>query len=181
MRAGIRLAIGPDGEAWFARSKPTPQIGRATGGPRYDVPPEIGDVAVLRLGDDGAFWLIAQSGVARMTTAGAFTKLTLPAELAAQRGFGVMAFIPGARGTMWVAHGPVLVQTDGTSVLRRVTLPNATIGVRDVVTACDGSLYVAETVPQIDTCCRTGTWMSSRSTGSLKFASSRAPAVAASG
>jgi hypothetical protein len=42
-----------------------------------------------------------------------------------------------------------MVQTDGTAVLRTVSLPNATTYVYDLVTACDGSLYVAETVPQI--------------------------------
>jgi hypothetical protein len=42
-------------------------------------------------------------------------------------------------------------------VLRTVQLPNATIGVFSAVTACDGSLYVAEMRPQLAHVARDGT------------------------
>ena len=147
---GIRLAIGPDGEAWFARTRPTPQVGRVRGGARYDIPPEIGTVDQLARGGDGSLWYRNRAQFGRITASGAFTHAPLPAELA-MRGAGAVAteLKAGPGKTMWLTNGSTIVQTDGTSVLRTIALPNATTSAYDLVTACDGSLYVAETVPQI--------------------------------
>jgi hypothetical protein len=145
---GIRLAIGPDGEAWFARTRPTPQVGRVRGGPRYDIPPEIGTVDQLRRGGDGTLWFLNRTMFGRITASGTFTHAPLPAALAVHPVF-TTELRAGPADTVWLTNGSAIVQTNGTSVLRTVSLPNATTYVYDLVTACDGSLYVAETVPQI--------------------------------
>jgi hypothetical protein len=147
---GIRLAIGPDGEAWFARTRPTPQVGHVRGGPRYDIPPEVGAVDQLARGGDGTLWYRNRTLFGRITASGAFTHAPLPVELTV-RGAGVVAteLKAGPGKTMWLMNNSTIVQTDGASVLRTIALPNATTYVYDAVTACDGSLYVAETVPQI--------------------------------
>jgi hypothetical protein len=145
----IRLAIGPDGEAWYARTRPTPQVGRpGDKGPHFDVPPEIGTVDQLRRGDDGTLWFLNRTQFGRISATGTFTHAPLPAAVV-----GPAVFEPELRAgpgkTVWLTNGHTMVQTDGTAVLRTVSLPNATTYVYDLVTACDGSLYVAETVPQI--------------------------------
>ena len=145
---GIRVAIGPDGEAWFARSKPTAQIGRVGGGARYDVPPEIGSPRLLRLGSDGAFWFIARNRLARMTASGTFASVDIPTELPPDR-FGIGSMTAGPNGTVWLAYNATMVQMTMRGAVRTVKLPNANGWVRGLVTGCDGSLYATELPPVI--------------------------------
>lgn len=147
-RPGIRLAIGGDGEAWFARSSPTRQIGRVTGGPRYDVPADVGDVAVLRRGGDGVLWFLTDRHIGRVTAAGTFTHVELRPLLPAKPAFETR-FVPGPGATAWLSSGTTFIRLSGTTVLRTAQLPNATTYVMGATTGCDGSLYVAESAPQI--------------------------------
>lgn len=143
---GIRIATGPDGEVWFARSHPTRMIGRVQGTARYDIPEEFGDVLSLRGGNDGALWFVASKGLGRMTTDGAFTRIALPERQTPSR----VMLTSGAGATMWVLDPDGhLMQVDVHRVVRALTLPNATDRVVAMTTGCDGALYVAEEAPQI--------------------------------
>ena len=147
--SGIRLAIGPDGEVWYARSHPTREIGRLDGGTHFAIPDDVGDVVRLR-GDKTGFWFVASSGIGRVDVKGRFTLLLAasqisPAILASRQ--AVIA--PAGDGTAWIAIGTRIVHASARGVLRDLALPNVTLTVRAAAVGCDGALYVAEPVPQI--------------------------------
>ena len=146
---GIRLAIGPDGYAWFARSHPRGEIGRVDGSRTFDLPDGWGDALVLRGGGDGALWFLTQTRVGRLTLTGRFTSLPLPRYALRWRGFPLVGLTPGWKGTIWLSVGRRLIEMNAHRVLRTIALPNAGIGVRAATVGCNGSLYAAETVSQI--------------------------------
>jgi streptogramin lyase len=146
---GIRIAVGGDGEAWFARSLPTPQIGRIAGGPRYDVPAEIGSIAAILPAPDGSFWFVTDTQLGRMTPAGRFTHAPLPVKIVGTNNEGNRVFATGPSGTVWLSDGKQIVQSDGARILRTIAFPGATTTANDLVTGCDGSLYIAENLPQV--------------------------------
>ena len=147
--AGIRVAIGPDGAVWYARSHPTREIGRLEGGIHFAIPDDIGDVVRLR-GDKTGFWFVATSGIGWVDTNGRFTQLVAasrigPAILTSRR--AVIA--PAGDGTAWIAIGTRIVHASARGVLRDLSLPNVTLNVRAAAVGCDGALYAAEPVTQI--------------------------------
>jgi outer membrane protein assembly factor BamB len=144
---GIRLAIGPDGEAWYARSHPSRQIGRADGTTSFAIPDEVGDVLQLR-GDRNGFWYAARSGVGHVTTGGKFTPLPLK-PLNERETYPGVVVAPGTDGTVWLTDGSVVVHASARRELLRTALPNVTVGSKAAAVGCDGALYVAETVSQI--------------------------------
>jgi hypothetical protein len=142
---GVRIATGPDGEVWFARSHPQPQIGRVDVSAVYSVPAEFGEPLTL-VGGGKILWFASNSAVGTLTPDGKFQGFTLPADLAGN-GPPLVAAVPS--GTAWIARGAHLALTDGTRILRRVDLPTATAGVAALAAGCDGSAYVAEMVRQV--------------------------------
>jgi streptogramin lyase len=143
---GVRLAIGPDGEAWFARTHPARIIARVDGSASFRTPDDLGDIFRLR-GDPRGFWYTARSGAGQVTPDGRFSRLPLAPMSPA--GYHQRILAPGANRTVWLAAGPNVVHANDHAILLRTTLPNATVGATAAVAGCDGALYVAETVPQI--------------------------------
>lgn len=146
---GFRLAIGPDGQAWFARSHPRREIARVDGSRTFEIPSGWGDALVLKGGSDGALWFLTQTLVGRMTTTGQFTREPLPISALHWRGYPYVGMTVGKSGSAWLSVGPRLVEMNAHRVLREVILPNASTGVRAMAVGCHGTLYAAETVPQI--------------------------------
>jgi streptogramin lyase len=143
----IRLALGPDGAAWFARSHPTKEIARADGTRTIAIPDRFGDALILAPAPDG-FWFISQAQLVHVTLAGAFTATPLPEQLQNVRTY------PGLRATaagdaIWIANGPYVARMNQHGVLEHFDLPDATLGVQTMITGCDGSLYVAEDAPEV--------------------------------
>ena len=137
--SGIRIAIGPDGEAWFARSHPTREIGRVDGTRRFAIPDAIGDVGALRGTRDG-FWYAARTAVGHVTVGGSFTALPVSLDRLHYR-----PVVASARdGSVWIAQGAGIVHATRGGVLLRTALPNATLSVQAATVGCDGVLYAIE-------------------------------------
>jgi streptogramin lyase len=149
MRGGlaIRLSIGPDGEAWFARSQPTRQIARADGSRVFDIPEGFGDALALASASDG-LWFITQTRLGHVSLDGNFTGVDLPDELMNPHAYPAHVTATD-RSSIWIASGSYIARMNERGVVSHYTLPDATLGVRAMVTACDGSLYVAETAPEV--------------------------------
>ncbi|MDB5092101.1 MAG: putative antibiotic hydrolase [Candidatus Eremiobacteraeota bacterium] len=140
---GIRIAIGPDGEAWYARTHPTREIGRVAGGPRYAVPDDLGDVLVLAGGSDQAMWFVTPAGLGRMTTSGSFSHVAFP-EGFDSRAYPSIHLTAAPNGTAWIASRNRLALMNAHGVVRSVTLPNASSAVVALTVGCDGTLYAAD-------------------------------------
>jgi outer membrane protein assembly factor BamB len=144
----IRLALGPDGQAWFARSHPTKEIARADGSRTFAIPPKYGDVLVLtRAGNDG-LWFVTGTQLVHLSLAGAFTAVDLPREFQTHRSPPPLV-TEGAGGTVWLASGAALAQMSLRGTIARYKLPDATLAVRAMVTGCAGDLYIAEDAPEV--------------------------------
>ncbi len=137
----IRLASTPDGEVWYARSLPTPQIGRADGSLKFDIPAQYGNPAVFLGGSDNALWFFSAASLVRVTTRGQFTSIALPSKLTDRR-TGPPVVTSGSRGTIWAAERETIYHIGSAGVLGEHTLPDATLSVGAMATGCDGSLYV---------------------------------------
>ncbi|HEX3464454.1 MAG TPA: PQQ-binding-like beta-propeller repeat protein [Candidatus Elarobacter sp.] len=142
---GIRLAIGPDGEAWFARSHPTREIGRVDGTRRFAIPDTIGDIGALRGTRDG-FWYAARAAVGHVTLGGVFTPLPIALDRV-HNAAPVLA--PAPDGSLWVTEGGRIVHATRRGVLLRTQLPDATLTVQAATVGCDGVLYAVEDAARI--------------------------------
>lgn len=142
--SGIRLTIGPDGEAWFARTHPTREIGRVDGTRRFAIPDTVGDVGGLRGTRDG-FWYATRTAVGHVTVAGVFTALPISLDRLHYR--PVLA--PAPDGSLWVAEGARIVHATHRGVLLRTELPNATLSVQAATVGCDGVLYAVENAARV--------------------------------
>jgi streptogramin lyase len=142
---GIRLAIGPDGEAWYARSHPTRAIGRVDGKRTFAVPDSIGDVQTLVGGHDGALWFLTADAVGRISLDGAFARVALP-EAFTRMSYPPRRLIAGRTNTVWVADGRELAEVDAHRILRTWLLPNASSAIAALTVGCDGTVYVADTL-----------------------------------
>ncbi|HEV2741451.1 MAG TPA: PQQ-binding-like beta-propeller repeat protein [Candidatus Elarobacter sp.] len=138
----IRLAIGPDGEAWFARSHPTRTIGRVDGTAHVDVPDDVGDVLALRGARDG-FWFATASALGFMTRTGTLSRVALPDGFFA-RGYPAPRLAVAPDGTVWVGAAQAVAHADRHGVLRTVRLPNASARLSALTVGCDGTLYAAD-------------------------------------
>jgi streptogramin lyase len=147
LRAGIRLAIGPDGEAWFARTRPTPQIGRLRGGARFDVPDAFGPVTRIAGTRDG-FWLVSASGIDHLDVSGHFNAVPV-AEGTFERNAGGTALTVDDDGSLLVAARNTILRFDAHGLRGRYALPDATLDVRALTTGCDGAVYAALSSPQV--------------------------------
>ncbi|MHB8140114.1 MAG: virginiamycin B lyase family protein [Vulcanimicrobiaceae bacterium] len=145
---GIRLAIGPNGAAWYARSHPNNAIARADGSRTYHVPANYGNVLVLRGGSDGTLWFLTPSRLARVTPGGHFSSVPLPYR-SHTRNFEELLLASGTHGEMWLARGTAIYRMSAHGLLAAYHLPNATVRVTALASGCNGTLYVAESVPQI--------------------------------
>jgi streptogramin lyase len=145
----IRLTLGPDGAAWFARSHPTSEIARVEGSRAFAIPSRYGDVlALVPMGING-FWFVTKTQLVELTLAGKFVSaLSLPAELQTIHNDPPL-LTAGPNDTVWIARGSYLANMNEKGVLGQYTLPDATLGVRAMVSGCDGSLYVAESAPEV--------------------------------
>jgi hypothetical protein len=137
----IRLASTLNGEVWYARSLPTPQIGRADGSLKFDIPAQYGNPAVFLGGSDNALWFFSATSLVRVTTRGQFTSITLPSKLTDWR-TGPPVATSGSGGTIWAAEREAIYHLGKTGVLAAYTLPDATLSVGAMAAGCDGSLYV---------------------------------------
>ncbi|HLI97212.1 MAG TPA: PQQ-binding-like beta-propeller repeat protein [Candidatus Baltobacteraceae bacterium] len=146
-RGAIRLARGPDGQAWFARSHPTREIARADGSRAFPIPLQYGDALILVPARDG-FWFLSQTQLVHMTLTGRFTATPLPAELQNVR-TGPGLRVTSAGDALWIASGAYVARMNERGVLAHYNLPDATLGVNAMVTGCDGSLYIAENAPEV--------------------------------
>ena len=144
-RLGVRLAIGPDGEAWFARSHPANIIGRVDGTRTFAVPTRFGDVLALVGGHDGAVWFLSADSIGRVGFDGTFTRVPLPEDFA-DHGYPKRRLIAGLTKTVWVAAGGKLAEVDARNVLRTWSLPNASSGIAGLTIGCDGTVYAADTL-----------------------------------
>src|ERR1700681_4900888 len=138
----IRLAIGPDGEAWFARSHPTRTIGRVDGTIHVDVPDDVGDVLALRGARDG-LWFATANALGFVTRAGALLRVPLPDGFLA-RAYAAPRLAVAPDGTVWVGGEKVVAHADRHGVLRTVRLPNASSRLSALTVGCDGTLYAAD-------------------------------------
>jgi streptogramin lyase len=143
----VHVAIGPDGEAWYARTRPAAELRRADGSRAFVIPPAYGNPELLAPGND-ALWLVTRTHLVRMSVSGAFTATPLPQEIQTRLGtFTTMT--SGAGDTMWVAKNADVFLMNATGVIRRYRLPDATLSVNAMVTGCDGSLFVATNVQDV--------------------------------
>ena len=138
----IRLAIGPDGEAWFARSHPTRTIGRVDGTVHVDVPDDIGDVLALRGARDG-LWFATANALGFVTPSGTLTRVALPEGFLA-RVYPAPRLAVAPDGTVWVGSMQAVAHADRHGVLRTVRLPNASARLSALTVGCDGTLYAAD-------------------------------------
>jgi streptogramin lyase len=138
----IRLAIGPDGEAWFARSHPTRTIGRVDGTIHVDVPDDVGDVLALRGARDG-LWFTTANALGFVTRAGALLRVPLPDGFLA-RAYLAPRLAVAPDGTVWVGGEKAVAHADRHGVLRTVRLPNASSRLSALTVGCDGTLYAAD-------------------------------------
>jgi hypothetical protein len=138
----IRLAIGPDGEAWFARSHPTRTIGRVDGTIHVDVPDDVGDVLALRSARDG-LWFATANALGFVTRAGALLRVPLPDGFLA-RAYLAPRLAVAPDGTVWVGGEKAVAHADRHGVLRTVRLPNASSRLSALTVGCDGTLYAAD-------------------------------------
>jgi hypothetical protein len=146
-RGAIRLALGPDGEAWFARSHPTREIARVDGSRAIAIPPQYGDALILVPARDG-FWFVSQTQLVHVTLAGRFTATPLPSQLQDVRTYPGLR-VTSAADSIWISSGAYVARMNERGVLAHYELPDATLGVNAMITACDGSLYLAETAPEV--------------------------------
>lgn len=148
-RGAIRLAAGPDGHAWFARSHPSAEIARADGSRAIAIPAQYGEARILEPARDG-FWFISATQLVHVTLAGRFSVTVLPARLQLQniRTNPFLVTAP-AGDSIWIASGSYIAHLNAHGMQGQFTLPDATLGVRAMVAACDGSLYVAENAPEV--------------------------------
>ena len=138
----IRLAIGPDGEAWYARSHPTRRIGRVDGTVHVDVPDDVGDVVALRGARDG-LWFATANALGFVSRAGALTRVALPEGFLA-RAYPAPRLAVAPDGTVWVGGAQAVAHADRHGVLRIVRLPNASARLTALTVGCDGTLYAAD-------------------------------------
>ncbi len=139
---GIRLAIGPDGEAWYARTHPARTIGRVDGARAFGVPDAIGDVLALTGGRDGALWFLTADAVGRLTLDGRFSRVALPPGFSPT--YPDRRIVAGGKSTVWVSSGKRLAEVDAQRVLRTTSLPNASSTITALAVGCDGALYAAD-------------------------------------
>jgi hypothetical protein len=142
---GTRLAIGPDGEAWYARSHPTRAIGRVDATRTFAVPDTIGDGQTLVGGRDGALWFLTADAVGRVSLDGTFARVALP-EAFTRLSYPPRRFVAGRTNTVWVADGRELAEVDAHRILRTWSLPNASSSIAALTVGCDGTVYVADTL-----------------------------------
>ncbi len=146
--APIRLVLGADGEAWFARSHPTKEIARADGSRTFAIPPQLGDALRFVPGKDGGFWFVSQTQLVRVSASGNFTATPLPQKLVDVRSYpGVVT--AAADDSIWIAAGSYIARMNEKGVLAHYSLPDATLYVNAMVSGCDGALYVAEYAPEV--------------------------------
>lgn len=138
----IKLAATSDGEVWYARSLPTPQIGRVDGSLKFDIPAQYGGPAVFLGGSDNALWFFSATSLVRVTSTGHFVSTALPSKLTDRR-TGPPIATSGSRGTIWAAQRETIYHLGSRGVLGTYTLPDATLSVGAMAAGCDGSLYVA--------------------------------------
>jgi hypothetical protein len=142
---GVRLAAGPGGEAWYARSHPTREIGRLDRTRAFSVPDAFGDVLALVGGHDGALWFLTADAVGRLTLDGKLSRVLLP-EAFSRTSYPPRRLIAGHRNTVWVANGKQVAEVDAQRVVRTWSLPNASSAIAALTVGCDGTLYVADTL-----------------------------------
>jgi outer membrane protein assembly factor BamB len=146
-RGAIRLQRGPDGQVWYARTHPTPQIARADGTRTIPIPAHYGHALHLLPAPDG-FWFISQTQLVRVTLAGVFAATPLPPQFLNIRTYpGMVATSAG--DSVWIANGAYVARMNEHGVLAHYELPDATLGAYAMITGCDGSLYVAEDAPEV--------------------------------
>lgn len=144
----IRLALGADGAAWFARSHPTKEIARADGSRTFAIPSQLGDALRLVPAQDGGFWFLSQTQLVRVSANGNFIATPLPQQLTDVRSYpGVVT--AGTGDSIWIAAGSYIARMNEKGVQAHYSLPDATLYVNTMVTGCDGSLYVAEYAPEV--------------------------------
>ncbi|HEY0798745.1 MAG TPA: PQQ-binding-like beta-propeller repeat protein [Candidatus Baltobacteraceae bacterium] len=146
-RMPIRLTIGPDGEAWYARSHPRNIIGRADGSRTFSIPAAYGDALELFNGSDGALWFITQTTLGRMTMAGAFNGV--PIAPSALSEYSPALATAGSNGTVWLAQGRDIIHMTLRGPIGDYELPDATLSASALASGCDGALYVAENAPEV--------------------------------
>lgn len=144
----IRLALGPDGEAWFARSHPTKEIARADGSRVFAVPERYGDALSLTAAGNGGFWFVTQTQLVHLSLDGTFSAAGLPSELQTPH-YPPPVVTGGPGNTLWIARGSFVAQMNERGTIVHYTLPDATLSVQAMASACDGSLYVAENAPEV--------------------------------
>lgn len=142
----VRLALGPDGRAWFARPRPINELVRADGSRTLPIP-EYANVLAFTSDAGNGFWLVNGREVGHLALAGTFTAAALPPELRTIHNDPPVV----ARGShsLWIARGSYIAQMNERGLISHYALPDATLGVQAMITACDGSLYVAETAPEV--------------------------------
>jgi outer membrane protein assembly factor BamB len=145
----VRIALGPDGAIWFARSHPKPELGHVTGGSTYAIPTKDGSAFEL-IATKNALWYLTPTAVGRMTPDGTFSSHPLP-EPFLQRiyAYPQTFIVPGPNDTIWLIGHATLAQLDATHIIRTLTLANATVSITTATTACDGTLYAGETTQQL--------------------------------
>jgi outer membrane protein assembly factor BamB/streptogramin lyase len=144
----VRLALGADGEAWFARSHPTKKIARADGSRTFAIPPQLGDALRLVPAEDGGIWFLSQTQLVRVSATGNFIATPLPQQLTDVRSYPI-AVTAAAGDSIWIAAGSYVARMNEKGVQAHYSLPDATLYVNAMVTGCDGSLYVAEYAPEV--------------------------------
>jgi streptogramin lyase len=145
----VRIALGPDGAVWFARTHPRPEIGRVTDGTGYAIPTNDGSAYQL-IATHEALWYLTATVVGRMTPDGTFSSQPLPASFTnASKGYPRAAIIPGPDNTIWLIAQSTLVQFDAHHIIRTLRLANATVALTSATTACDGTLYAGESTNQL--------------------------------
>lgn len=137
----IKLAATRDGEVWYARSLPKPQIGRVDGSRMFDIPAQYGIPTVFLAGNDNTLWFFSRTALVHVNSSGHFVSVPVPSQLTDQR-TGASIVTSGSNGTIWAAQRERIYHLGPAGVLGTYSLPDATLGVGGMALGCDGSLYV---------------------------------------
>jgi hypothetical protein len=141
----IRLATGPDGEAWFSGSDPLRMIARVDGSVRYPIGADLGDVEILTGGNDGALWFVTATALGRIARNGSISHVPLP-DLLKSREYYHLRLTADLSDGVWIASGRRIVHMGLRGVRQSFELPNVSSEVDSIALGCDGTLYVVDRI-----------------------------------
>ncbi|HZT12654.1 MAG TPA: hypothetical protein VFA29_07615, partial [Candidatus Baltobacteraceae bacterium] len=144
----IQLAIGSDGEAWYARARPIAQIGRVDGSRVVGLPSGLGEPEAFAAASDGSMWEVTSHGAMRIGAHSGVRRIAVPA-VPHNIGLPYPLLVAGTDGTMLYSNGRGVYWLRNSGIVNRYLLPDATTWITAMAFGCDGALYIAENDRQL--------------------------------